>query len=153
MAKVVKASKAEGFVPNNYTALQAMWAYVVVTLVSAIVIYVANMIMPDQVVLGTMSLSPWWALMLSAGKLGLLVTVASVLFAEWDDRRRKMMTPMQQIGAYFVVNVAALWLISRFAEVYGLGLSSWVVVAVLAAVIDFLQGFAVMASMKMMSLK
>lgn len=150
MAKTMKTMKAEGFVPNNYTAMQALWAYVVVTVVSAVVIYVANMFMPEQVVLGTMSLSPWWALALSAGKLGLIATAASILLAEWDNRRRKMMTPMQQMLAYFVVNVAGLWFISRFAEVYGLGLGSWVVVVVLAAIVDFVQGFAVMSSMKMM---
>lgn len=127
--------------------------YVIVTVVSAVVIYLANKFFPEAVVLGTMSLSVGWAIALSAGKLGLVTTFASAFFNEFELRRGKLLSPSEMIAGYFVVNVATLWFISRFAEVFGLGLSSWVVVLALAFVADMLQGMAVMAFQAMLPKK
>ena len=57
------------------------------------------------------------------------------------------------IAGYFVVNLAELWFITRYAEIFGLGVSSWVVLVCLALVADLAQGMAVMGWQAMWSKK
>src|SRR6185369_1237965 len=102
-------------------------------------------------VLGTVNIPVTWAIVLCSVKLGLITTfVASPFFTEWELRRGKMMNPIEMMVAYFVVNFVVLWFTSRFSEIFGMGLSSWVVVLVLALVINLVQGMAVMSFQKMM---
>lgn len=138
-----KSSQSVSMMDRN-PAMRLFGTYVIVTLVSALVIYVANMFFPSAVVLGTMSMSPLWAIALSAGKLGLVTTFASAFFAEWEYRNGKVLSPSAVMAGYFVVNFATLWVITRFAEIFGLGVSSWVVLAALALVADVVQGVSVM---------
>lgn len=116
--------------------------YVVISSVSTLVIYLANMFFPEQVVLGTMSISMIWAVALSAGKLGVITTFAHPFLKEWELRQGKPLTPIHMMGYYLVVNFAALWFITRFAEIFGLGVSSWMVLLALAIVLDIVQGIA-----------
>lgn len=51
---------------------------------------------------------------------------------------------MDWMKLYFVVNTLSVYLITRFAEIYGLGVSSWIVVLVLAALMDIVQGVSMM---------
>ncbi|MBW7955508.1 hypothetical protein H3C66_02140 [Patescibacteria group bacterium] len=125
-------------------------SYILLTLVSGVVIYFAHMWFPDHVVLGTMSLTVLWATALSAGKLGLITTFTLPFITEWENKQGKNLTPMQLMAVYFVVNFVALWVTSRFAEVFGLGISSWVTVLILAAVLDFFQGIAMMSLEKVL---
>jgi hypothetical protein len=53
---------------------------------------------------------------------------------------------------YFAINIVALWEITRFAENLGLGVSSWVVVILLAAALDWAQGMAMMAAGKLIKM-
>jgi predicted membrane protein len=52
--------------------------------------------------------------------------------------------PKQWMLTYLVINFVALWEISRFADNLGLGFSSWIVILLFAAVIDLIQGGAMM---------
>lgn len=134
-------------------AMRLLITYVIVTVVSAIVMYFANQFFPAAVVLGTVSISSMWAIALSAGKLGLVTTFASAFFAEMEHRNGKMLSPSTMIAGYFVVNLAELWFITRYAEIFGLGVSSWVVLVCLALVADLAQGMAVMGWQAMWSKK
>ena len=44
--------------------------------------------------------------------------------------------------AYYVVNGISLWITGRFAELIGLGLSSWMVAVLLGLVLSLLQSLA-----------
>lgn len=123
--------------------------FVVTLIVNAIVISVANMVFPMQVVLGTMSLSRPWALILSSGMIALVTTFAWPFVVDMEVRRQKDWTPLQMIVIYFVVNFLSIWLIARVSEVFGLGISSWMAALLLAVPLDFIQGAAMMGLEKM----
>lgn len=120
-------------------------SYFVLKGVSAVVIYLANMWFPSQVVLGTVSLTMWWAVLLSAGALALIDTLALPFLAEFEHRRGRLLSPGEMMVAYLLINFIGLWGITRFAEVFGMGVTSWMVVLALAAVLDFFQGIAMVA--------
>lgn len=109
------------------------------------VLFIANAIFPANVVLGTYSLTPAWALILVAEKLALIGVLAMpfVTYQEW--KREKDFSPRDWMLTYFVVNTVAIWLISRFAANLGFGISSWFVAILLGAALDWVQGLAMMA--------
>jgi hypothetical protein len=136
MAKKFSFSKNPGMV---LTA-----TFVIMYVVNALVLYVANMLFPQQVVLGTITLTPTWAIILSMSALSLLLTLL-VPFAHEAERilDRDLSMP-EWMGFYLALNFAGIWLISRFSEQFGLGVSSWIVVLALAAVMNVLQGVVMM---------
>lgn len=119
-------------------------SYLVLFACNFLAIYFANLLFPTNVVLGTFALTPFWALMLSAGKLSIigLLVMLLVPYREW--KTKKDFSPMDWMKLYFVVNTLSVYLITRFAEIYGLGVSSWIVVLVLAALMDIVQGVSMM---------
>ena len=119
-------------------------SYALTLVVNVLVLYLAQMWFPQYIVLGTVSLTATWALWLSMGKLALLNTLAIPFFTEWEHRRGKTLSSMDWMVGYFLVNFAGLWLVTRYAEVFGLGVTSWMVVAGLALALDFVQGMAMM---------
>jgi hypothetical protein len=119
-------------------------SYVTLLLVNVLVLWLAASWFPQFIVLGTISLTTTWALWLSMGKLALIGTLLMPFFTEWELRRGKTLTAAEWSIGYFFVNFIGLWTITRFAEVFGLGITSWLVAAVLALVIDFGQGLVMM---------
>lgn len=124
--------------------LMIVMTYVTLMVVNSVVIYGAHLMFPTHVVLGTFALTAGWALCLSAGKLSLIATLVMpfVTYREWKSK--KDFQPKDWMTLYFVVNAVSIYLVSRYAEIYGFGVSSWVVVVALAAVIDVVQGMAMM---------
>lgn len=127
------------------TGLNLVATYLVMFVVSALVIWVAAALFPGAVVLGTAAHTPLWALCLASGKLALITTAVMpfVTYREWKMKRD--FTPRDWMMTYFVVDVLALWIVSRYAKYLGLGLSSWMVVVLLGAALDWVQGMAMMA--------
>lgn len=119
-------------------------SYALTLVVSVLVLRLASLWFPQHIVLGTISLTAGWALWLSMGALALITTLAIPFFTEWEHRRKKILTPQDWTVGYAVVNFAALWLITRFSNVFGLGVTSWMIVAALALALDFAQGLAMM---------
>lgn len=119
-------------------------SFVVTAIASSLVIYLANMFFPMQVVLGTLTISPLWAVLLVSAKLAIIVTLAWPFLIEWELRSGKELTPFQMLGSYFIINFIAVWVTTRFAEIFGMGVSSWIVIVVLAAVLDIVQGIGMM---------
>lgn len=129
--------------PQN-SGLMLVISYVVLFVVNSLVLMLANRLFPDQVVLGTAALTPLWATCLSMGKLALINTFGIPFVTEYELRKKTIFTPIQWMVTYFLLNAVGLWLISRFSEQFGLGVRSWLVVVLLAAVMDLVQGIVMM---------
>ncbi len=56
----------------------------------------------------------------------------------------KALTTAHWMAGYLAINFVGLWVISRFSEQFGLGISAWWIVLILAAVLDFVQGMGMM---------
>lgn len=141
MAKAKTVTKNE---EGQNPGILFVMMFVIIMAVNAVIIHLANGMYPTQVVLGTISLSYFWALMLSSGVLSLLTTFAFPFISDFARQMRHMLSPIEMIVVYFVVNFVGLWFVTRVSQVFGLGVSSWMVVLVLAAVLDFVQGMAMM---------
>ncbi len=126
------------------TSRQLAYSFFVSFAANSLVIAVANMLFPGQVVLGTANLTVAWSIFHSMMALSLIVTLAVPLF-EWKQAmiKRVLSTKDWMIG-YLIVNFIGLWVISRFSEQFGLGVSAWWVALLLAAVFDFVQGMGMM---------
>lgn len=123
--------------------------YLTLLVVNMLVVYLASMWFPQNVVLGTAHLSTFGALFLSMNFLALLGTFAIPFIREYERMKKKMLSNTHWMIKYFALNFVGLWVIARFAEQLGLGLSSWMVAAVLAVALDVFQGVAMMQLEKM----
>ncbi len=118
--------------------------YIVLFAVSALVIYLANMFFPQQVVLGTASMSSAWAILHSMGTLALINAFAIPFNREFEKLKGRMLTPKEWMIKYFVLNFVGIWVITRFSDQFGLGVSAWYVIVALAVVLDMIQGVVMM---------
>lgn len=123
--------------------------YLVLFGVNTGILYLAHRFFPESIVLGTHALSPVWALVHSMGALALIDTFAIPFLYEWEKMRGSLLASHEWMIAYLVLNFGGLWLISRFSEQFGLGVSSWYVVLALAIVLDVVQGIVMMQLEKM----
>jgi len=96
-----------------------------------------------------MSLSLWWALIISSSVISLATVFSMPFINHVETTRQKLWSPAELMGMYFVINFFIIWLLGRVSEVFGLGVSSWLVVLVLAIILDFLQGTVMMMVEKM----
>lgn len=117
---------------------------VVIAIVNTAVIALANMFFPDNVVLGTMSLSSTEALLLSSAAISVLTCMAIPFVFEAGHKLGRDITPMEMMISYFFINTIVVWLIARESEIFGMGISSWLIVLILAFVLNFFQGMAMM---------
>ena len=136
------------FLSNN-AGLVLVKSFLVMFVVNVIVVFIAHMVFPALVVLGTGTLSVVWALALSMGILSLIGTFTIPFVRVFENYRKRMFSSVEWMVAYFLINFGGLWLISRGAEQLGLGVQSWIIVLVLAVVLDMVQGMAMMKLEKM----
>jgi hypothetical protein len=128
---------------DKSTFSELVWMVVAFTICGMAVTYIASMLFPMAVVLGNAVVSPFMALFYSM-LITTLIGVGVMPLVEMVSSSLKIKMSMPHyIVLYAIVNAAALWIVSRFAEQVGLGLSSAVVIVVLAVVLDLVQGFAV----------
>lgn len=132
-------------IPKSNPNAQVSFTFFLLWLVNALVIGLANVVFPNNIVLGTMSLSYYMALLLSSGVLAWSASLMMPIFTEIEIRKQMVMAPHHWMIGYLVINVISLWVLARFAEAIGLGISSWVFVLGLAAALDFVQGMTMMA--------
>ncbi|MBI5151300.1 MAG: hypothetical protein HZA34_01870 [Candidatus Pacebacteria bacterium] len=128
------------FVPGMMTPI----SYGLLFAANGLVISLANTWFPQYVVLGTVNISALWAVLLSAGVLALIGTLTMPFFQEYESRRGRMLSDKEWMVGYLVVNFVGVWLVARVSEIFGLGVTSWMVVLGLAAVLDLVQGFVMM---------
>lgn len=121
------------------TAGQLSVMFVLTVAFAIITVFLANVFLPKQVVLGNNIFSPGAALIYSAITYGLL-SVGAVPVVEWlSEKKETRLTENKWMLVWLVVNFFAFWIVARFAELLGMGISSWRVVAVLALIMDVLQ--------------
>lgn len=118
--------------------------YFICLAVNVVVLMFANKIAPLSVVFGTSVLTPIWGLFLSMGALSLFITLFIPVFDLIQEEVQRELTSKEWMIGYFFLNFVGLWLISRFAEQFGFGISSWGVAGLIALVLDFVQGAAIM---------
>lgn len=129
---------------NQYTGITLVKTYFVLLLVNGLVFYLANSWFPAHVVLGTAHLTFWWSVLLSASELAIIGTLAVPFIRELENKKGRMLTKKEWIIKYFFINFFGVWLIARFADQLGMGISSWTVAAILALVLDLTQSAAMM---------
>ena len=135
MAKINKGSQEM----TVTTAGQLSLMFVMTAAFGMIVMFLANVFLPENVVLGNNIFSPGAALIYSMITFTLL-SVGAVPVVEWVASNNKVqLTENMWMILYFFINFFALWIVARFAELLGLGISSWQIVAVLALILDVLQ--------------
>ncbi len=115
---------------------------------NAVVLYLANLVFPALVVLGTISIPPLWGILHSMGVLALIDTFALPFVRVFEKQRGKMLATKEWMVAYFLLNFAGVWLVTRFPDQFGLGVRSWAVAVVLALVLDVVQGAVMMQLQK-----
>lgn len=132
---------------HEATGKEIIMMWIAIFIGSSIAVYLANKFAPGKVVLGTEFITPFWAILHSMGTLAVIDVAMVPVIETWANNKGKLLTDKDWMMEYFLINTAALWVISRFAENMGLGLSSWVVVVVLAFVVNAAQGIAMMPFM------
>lgn len=110
-------------------------------LAQSVVLAVLGLLFPDFIVLGTQSISPFFAVMYSMFVLTLFAVGAVPLIELLQDSKHQKLGTTEWMLLYIAVNSSGLWLISRYASQLGLGLSSWIVAAVVGILFSFVQGF------------
>ena len=78
------------------------------------------------------------------GALALIDTLALPFAREAERHLGRMLTYQEWMLKYFVLNFVSIWIITRFSEQFGLGISSWTVAVALALVLDIAQGVVMM---------
>lgn len=134
---------------RSQTGLTLIYSYLTLFVVNTLVVYLASLLFPTSVVLGTYALTPFWALMLSVGKLTLISTALIPLVYYYEWKRGKVYSPKEWMILYFVVDTLAIWLIARFADKIGFGISHWYIALLLGAALDWAQGMGMMALAKL----
>lgn len=118
--------------------------FFVLLLVNILVVYLANTWFPQYVVLGTQSISLWWALIHSMSVLALINTFAIPFIRAIENKKGRMLTSKEWMVKYFIINFVGVWVVARFSDQFGFGISSWMVAVVLAVVLDLVQGMSMM---------
>lgn len=126
------------------TGLTFLYSYLVLLLCNTLVLFLAHLFFPAQVVLGTYALSPMWSLYLAVTELTVVTTfiIPLVYYHEW--KRGKMYSTRDWMLAYFLADTLLVWLLARFADKLGFGISSWFIALLLGLVLDFVQGEGMM---------
>lgn len=134
------------------TGIELSVSFVILFLTNILGIYFANLYYPKMIVLGTFGLTSFEALFLSAGTLAVINTLLIPLFHIYENSRKKILSSMEWMIGYALMNAGALWLISRIPTVFGLGILSWIQLGILALVLDLIQGVGMMGVEKVKKL-
>lgn len=139
---MAKSSKLKA---NQNNGIQLHTTFFVVWFASLVTILIAHLLTPDDIVLGTASLSPTTALLLSSGTIAWITNLTLPLFIAYQTKKKIELSVEHWLIGYLVVNLVAVYFVTRFSHVFGLGIASWMHVIGLAIGLDLLQGLSVMA--------
>ena len=132
--------------------LMMIYSFIALMITNVIVLMIVNALFPKHVVLGTYSISYWWAIYHSMFKLSVISVFVMPLVTFYEWKNKVVFTPKQWMMTYFVVNFLVIWEITRFADNLGFGVSSWGVVLGLAFVFDMIQGMVMMSIGKLIKM-
>ncbi|MBN1168939.1 hypothetical protein JXA63_03525 [Candidatus Woesebacteria bacterium] len=126
------------------TGFLVVISFVVFSVVDSLVFLLANVLFPQNVVLGNLWINKTWAIIHSVGTLALVNILAIPFVRVYENYKNKMLGVNEWMGVYFVINFVTVWVMGRLAKQLGFGISSWVVAAFLAVALDVFQGVAMM---------
>lgn len=132
--------------------MMMIYSFIALMITNVVVLMIANFAFPQHVVLGTYSISYFWALYHSMLKLTLVSVFVMPLITYYEWKKKTILSPKAWMLTYFFVNFAMIWEITRFAENLGFGVTSWGVVLILAVVFDLVQGMVMMSIGKLIKL-
>ncbi|MEN8252886.1 MAG: hypothetical protein ABFQ62_00700 [Patescibacteria group bacterium] len=113
---------------------QLLTMFVSFFLVQSAIVYLASMLFADQVVLGTHLYSPLQGLLQSMFVLTLIMVGAMPVIELVLKRYKIKFQDKHWLLLYFVINTVAIWVVARFAEQLGFGISSWLVAVILGLI-------------------
>src|SRR3989344_6956353 len=96
--------------------------FAMVWLANLLPIYFASAYYPMNYTLGNASISPFKAALFSGFLLTLAGRIAKDVLPKWGIKTNGR---YKKFAVYWLVNSAAIWLISRFAFVTGIGISAY----------------------------
>lgn len=134
-------------VTNQTSARQLSIMFLAGFAVNSIVIYAANALFPEKVVLGTFFFTQLSALVHSMVALTLITTAAIPVIEYFAEKQKLKLTDKIWMKYYLLVNFVGLWIVSRFALTLGMGISSWIVALILAVALSVVQGLAMKSIM------
>lgn len=129
---------------SHFSFFQLVRLFGIWYVAQAIILGIVSAMFPQAIVIGTHTISPLAAIINSMLTLTLFAIGAIPLLELLQDARKMLFTTTHWMLFYFALNTAGLWIISRFAEQIGLGLSSWFVAVGLGLVMTLVQGFFAM---------
>jgi len=127
----------------NMSARQLSLLFLAFGVLHFVVVYLANMFFPAQVVLGNNIVSPLMALFYTVLPFTLLAVGAVPVIEYAGEIMKRSLSTMEWMIAYLVLNTVVFWGLARVAEWLGMGLASWMVALVLGAIVTFLQDMVV----------
>lgn len=127
---------------HSTTAAEMAKAFFAQLVVNSVVIVIANKLFPNNVVLGTANFSFGWSVFHSMLALSVIGTLCVPIF-EWRQKMLNRSLSMNEwMLGYLFINFVGLWVITRFSEQFGLGISAWWITLIIAAVLDIAQGMS-----------
>ena len=124
---------------NQSTNLALPKTYLSYFLINGLVVYLANTLFPQHIVLGTQYITPTWAIIHSMGTLALINTLIFPTIKDCKIKKGKPLTTKKLMIKYLAINFLSVWFIARFARQLGMGISSWLVALTLALVLSIFQ--------------
>lgn len=134
-----KMKKSAQINSSLLTARQLEVMFIFFFLANCVVIYLANHLFPNNVVLGTYFHSPLMALIYSMVVLTLATTGAVPVIEYLFQVTKAESTEIHWIILSFLLNFVSVWVVARLATFLGMGISSWRVVAILAIILSLSQ--------------
>lgn len=110
--------------------------YFVIGVVNAIAIYLTPNFFPGSVVLGTSTIPPVVAVIISGVLLTLVVSLVDPLMKQ---AKLKVTNELLWGAIYGIVNIIAVWVIARGAVYTGMGITSFFVAVMLGIILMLLQ--------------
>lgn len=128
---------------KQMSAQQLVMTGVLWLIAHSLIIYLANRWYPEAVVLGTNVISPLMAIFYSMVVFTIISVGAIPVIELLTTQLRWRLSNLHWFAIFLVVDVAGMWLVTRFAEQLGLGISWWLVAVVLGVLMDVVQGLLV----------
>lgn len=110
--------------------------FIRVWIVSSIGFYFAPYVLDGMVVTGNSRLGPFLASIISGFLLATAINITTPVF---ESLKIKLKDDWQAITAYLFVNVLGIWVIARYADLTGVGISNAWIAVLLGAAFNFLQ--------------
>lgn len=137
------SSAASVMVIKQMSAQQLALTAVLWLVAHTAIIYLANQFFPASVVLGTNLITPMMGLVYSMVVFTLIAVGAIPVIEAISAQMKWQLSNLHWFALFLVVDVVGLWIVARFAEQLGMGISWWLVALVLGLVMDVVQGFLV----------